>query len=232
MPARAKQLPIRVADVVIARLGSGSLIGRVLEDRGQLGPEGGRVFRIGWTPSQSEEELEIEVSADDLSLAIPRSEWNRALARIDEFSHRSPVTGFDGAAMARALTNARLLLDTAFDAVYSRGKPKDFELVHRRCVEDLGPTALKGRRVWTDARSSHGMPTLDRLPAMIESEVKQGRHWLITDRPLNAWQRTLWDLLDELPSTADQSAGGILLAIVGHCADLAAWIRCTHGVGE
>jgi len=235
MPASPKTLPISAGDVVVVRWGPEPLVGQVLEDRGKLGPGHQKVFRVGWIPSLSEEILEIEVSGEGISLVIPRSEWIRALARIDEFSSRTSGASGTSRPATSQLAESFSLLNQAVAAALDRGRSKDFELVHRRCVEDFGPAVLRKRRSLSESNSALMMPTLSRLAAMVEGEADLDRQWLVADQQLKTWQSLVYTWFDTLgdPSAADDDRHGQrLLSIVGYCADMAAWIRYVKGVGD
>lgn len=225
---------IEVGDAVIVRFGPRRLVAEVLEDRGRLGSDDDRILRVGWTPAESEERYEAEVPESAVVRAHPHEERARALARIDEWSVRSPVVGGgEGGAMAR-LVEAHQHLDRAVKAAQSRGLPRDYELVHRVCVEELGPAALTARRLWTESSgANHVNPTLNRLPAMID-EVGVDTAWINAADPLTTWYRLLTAQLSDL-ETAQLGAptvGSRLVRVVGYCAEMAAWIRMSYAVGD
>jgi hypothetical protein len=226
---------ISVGDTVIVNLGSERVQAEVLEDRGRLGADGVRVLRVGWTPSDTDERLEFEVPEGDIVVrAVPQLERVRALARIDEFSVRPPLVGIKPKDALAKLSEARILLDRAVSAAQDRGEPKDLELVHRYCVEELGPTALHARRLWTDATEvSHVNPTLHRLPALVD-EAAPSRKWITARDPLSAWHELVSQELDRLSemSISDRETGSGLMRVVGYCAEMAAWIRTAYGVGD
>lgn len=225
---------VEVGDPVVVRFGPRSLLAEVLEDRGRLGANGDRILRVGWTPGESDERFEAEVSESAVIRAYPQQERARALARIDEWSVRPATLGSKPDSALARVQSARVLVDRAVGAAEERGVPKDFELVHRRCVEDLGPASLHARRLWTEvAPMPHVNPTLNRLPAMLE-EAGASNEWLHSPQPLRAWHGLLLVQVDSLraPELADALAGETLIRVVGYCADMAAWIRMTYGVGD
>ncbi len=225
---------IEVGDTVVVRFGPRTLLAEVVEDRGRLGANGERILRIGWTPGESRERFEAEIPESAVIRAHPQQERARALARIDEWSVRSPTLGSGNEGALARVQSTRMLVDKAVRAAEERGVPKDFELVHRRCVEDLGPAALHARRLWTDVTSvPHVNPTLNRLPAMIE-EAGVSREWLNSPEPLQAWHGLLVAQVDGLRTLelGDAQAGYMLIRVVGYCADMAAWIRMTYSVGD
>jgi hypothetical protein len=231
----ATKARIAQGDTVIVRFGSERVRAEVLEDRGQLGGEGLRLLRVGWTPSESEERLEFELREEDVLTALPQRERLRALARIDEFAARPPLLGVSAAGALAKVGESRRLLDRAVVAADERGEPKDFELVHRYCVEELGPAALHARRQWTDAApGAHVNPTPTRLPVMIDEESPPQRQWIEAADPLLVWYRLLSQELDQIAEMeiSDRDVGARLIKLVGYCADFAAWIRSIHQVGD
>lgn len=235
MLTNATSQDLRVDDWAFADLGSGQILGVITEDRGSLGVGGERILRFEWTPSQSSDALEFELAVGDLRLAISRKEWLRALARMQEFSFhkgRSPASPDGPLAKVAA---AQKLLDKAIAAALERGAPRDFELVHRYCVENLGAAALASRRAWSNSgRHPQVNPTLDRLPAMIENETSPNRDWLLLESPIPAWYEALNNELEVIRDAAlsDRETGPVLISAIGSCADMAAWVRTTHHLGD
>jgi hypothetical protein len=225
---------IEVGDTVVVRFGPRTLLAEVLEDRGRLGANGDRILRVGWTPGETNERFEAEVSESAVIRAHPQHERARALARIDEWSVRAPMLGSASESALARVHSSRMLVDKAVRAAAGRGEPKDFELVHRRCVENLGPAALHTRRLWTEVTSvPHVNPTLNRLPAMIE-EAGVSTEWPNAPDPVEVWHGLLVGQVEGLLELefADAPVGGMLIRVVGYCADMAAWIRMTHRVGD
>lgn len=225
---------IEVGDSVVVRFGPRTLLAEVLEDRGDLGASGDRILRIGWTPGESGERFETEVSESAVVRAHPQQERARALARIDEWSVRGPALDSAPVGAVAGVQVARTLVDKAVRAAEDRGVPRDFELIHRRCIEELGPAALHARRLWTEITSvPHVNPTLNRLPAMIE-EAGISTEWLNSPDPLPVWHELLVAQVDGLRQLelADAGAGAMLIRVLGYCADMAAWIRMTYRVGD
>jgi hypothetical protein len=230
----ATKTRISIGDLVIVNFGSERVRAEILEERGPLGPAGVHVYRVGWTPVGSDERLEFEVGESELIGAVSQTERARALARMDEFSARSPLVGVTPQGALAKVQEARALLGNAVAAAIERGDPKDFELVHRYCVEELGPAALHARRHWTDAANvPHVNPTLGRLPAMIE-EAPPRREWILAANPVASWYESISTELDKLRSLKieDRDTGATLVRIIGYCAEMAAWIRTTFGVGD
>jgi hypothetical protein len=225
---------IEVGDPVIVRFGPRLLVAHVIEDRGQLGREADRILRVGWTPAETDERFEVEVPESAVVRAFPDEEYPRALARIDEWSVRSDILGGSADGALARVQSARTYLDRAVRAAEERGSRKDFELVHRYCVETVGPAALHARRLWTERSSAqHVNPTLNRLPAMV-AEAGVSDKWINAPKPLAEWHQLVSGELDKLATLRieDASTGEILVRTVGYCAEMAAWIRMAYGVGD
>lgn len=162
-------------------------------------------------------------------------EWRRALARIDEFSVRSPLVSLPPASALQAVFEAGILVDRAVAAAEDTGRARDLELVHRYCVEELGPNALHARRVWTEVGGMGRAvtPTTGRLPSMIQ-ERGRPQEWMDADRPLTAWHSELGSLLGPLRDARLEGpdVGERLMAVTGYCAEMAAWIRTSVNVGD
>jgi hypothetical protein len=77
---------IKVGDVVQVHYGSRPVEAVVLEDRGSLGVGGERLLRVGWVPSGSDERIEFEVRASNVS---PRGVSFEAF--VKGFLERLPV---------------------------------------------------------------------------------------------------------------------------------------------
>lgn len=173
------------------------------------------------------------------ALPVPRrpsdAEWRRALARIDEFSTRSPTISRGPSGALRSVVEANVLMEHAVDVALETDRPRDAELVHRYAVEELGPAALHARRLWTDIGGDGAFvnPTLPRLPAMIQ-ELGRPLGWLGAPQPLLAWRDLLEPNVRRVHSAqiSDPNLGDVLLMIVGLCAEVASWIRTTFGVGD
>jgi hypothetical protein len=56
----------RVGDTVVVHVGRNDLLAQVIEDRGNLGPGGGRIFRVAVSFSEGAESSEFEVPASAL----------------------------------------------------------------------------------------------------------------------------------------------------------------------
>ena len=225
---------IEAGDSVIVRFGPRLLVAEVLEDRGELGANGERILRVGWTPAESDQRYEVEVPESAVVRAFPDEEFARALARIDEWSVRNDLLSSSANGALERVFTAWAYVDRAVTAALERGTARDFELVHRYCVEALGPAALHARRLWTDASSTqHVNPTLNRLPAMI-LEAGISDKWINSPHPLAEWHQVVFEEIDKLTrvSLKGDQTGTILVRIVGYCAAMAAWIRMGYGVGD
>lgn len=65
---KASKRAVKVSASVVIRLGGSDLRGTVLEDRGTLGPNGERIFRVEVTMPDLLEGFDVEVPEDRLSL--------------------------------------------------------------------------------------------------------------------------------------------------------------------
>lgn len=133
------------------------------------------------------------------------------------------------------LQEAKRLLDNAVRAALERGVSKDFELVNRSCLEDMGATSLATRRAWSRSGAfSHVNPTPGRLPGMVGTDASISRDWLLDESPLASWNESLQGAYENVWTKGidDPALGPHLVAVVGWCADMAAWIRTTLKVGD
>jgi hypothetical protein len=61
----------RVGDRVVLHVGRNDLLAQIIEDRGNLGVDGGRIFRVAVSFDDDAEPSEFEVPASALDGAVP-----------------------------------------------------------------------------------------------------------------------------------------------------------------